>query len=145
MILDVGFGPGNLRRDHTVSVKEGYPYVLAGHDFGDIGNSEINSKTFDYENIREELTFHWFKHNIMCLDNPWICEDPKNRKKSKQGKKEPKKDKSGKGGNKKKNRRRNKDEASTSKKTEFRRRHLREFRSRKRHLKYSHLNHCPRF
>ena len=74
MILDVGFGPGNLRRTHHRSVVEGQPYVIAGRDLGDMGVPGIVSQVFEYHRIKEELTFHWFKHNIMCKDHPRICE-----------------------------------------------------------------------
>ncbi|XP_075259457.1 uncharacterized protein LOC142351213 [Convolutriloba macropyga] len=75
LILEVGFGPGDLRRSHHNSVVEGAPYVIAGrqHNFDDIGIPHIDSRAFDYENPGEHLTFHWFKHNIMCKGQPWIC------------------------------------------------------------------------
>ena len=135
--MDIGFGPGNLRRDSSLGVEESQPYVIAGHDLGNIGIQQINSTTFDYENVREELTFHWFKHNIMCRDNPWICGDSTSQKSSKKGKKQSKAKKLG--GGKKKRRKNGKDGASTSK-TEFRRRQLKFYRSRKRLVKQNHLN-----
>ncbi|XP_075258826.1 uncharacterized protein LOC142350756 [Convolutriloba macropyga] len=75
MLMDIGFGPGQLRRDHHVTVVEGAPYVLVGRGFGDLGLPEIDSVTFDYWNISSQLTFHWFKHEIMCKGSPWICGD----------------------------------------------------------------------
>lgn len=75
MILEVGFGPGQLRTSFHPSVVEGAPYVLAGEELGDVGIGQIQSKTFDFYNVRSELTFRWFKHNIMCRDHQWICQD----------------------------------------------------------------------
>ncbi|XP_063715250.1 uncharacterized protein LOC134842723 [Symsagittifera roscoffensis] len=77
IILEIGFGPGNLKRSHHITVKEGEPYLLAGMEMGGLGIAHVESKSFSYSNITQELTFHWFKHNIMCRDNPWICEEEK--------------------------------------------------------------------
>ncbi|XP_075239264.1 uncharacterized protein LOC142334824, partial [Convolutriloba macropyga] len=80
MILEVGFGPGNFRRSHHPNVREGAPYLLAGMELGQIGIPFIMSVSFDYHNVTEELTFHWFKHNIMCKEKPWICAGNKRSK-----------------------------------------------------------------
>ena len=53
LILEVGFGPGKLRRSHHKTVVEGAPYVLAGKELGGIGIIHINSTEFDYENPGE--------------------------------------------------------------------------------------------
>ena len=128
MIMDIGFGPGNLRRDHHASVVEGAPYVILGRGFGNLGISEIDSVTFDYWNVTSELTFHWFKHNIMCKGNPWICEFEDHVVHKIEKKKDSiqmKKDKKAAGGGNKKSRRKNqkaKGGASTSKSAGPRRR-----------------------
>ena len=75
MILEVGFGHGKLRRSHHPAVKEGSPYFLLGREYEDLGLRDVDTKSFSYHNITEELTFHWFKHSIMCRDNKWICEE----------------------------------------------------------------------
>ncbi|XP_075264719.1 uncharacterized protein LOC142356806 isoform X2 [Convolutriloba macropyga] len=115
VILEVGFGTGNLRRAHHGSVVEGAPYVMAGRELGDVGIRQIDSKIFDYHNITNELTFHWFKHDIMCRDHPWICKDGAGSS-SEKGKK------SGKGSGSKKSRRKNK--SGKGKEPELRRRRL---------------------
>ena len=81
--MDVGFGPGELRRDHQSDVVEGTPYVVAGRDLHGIGIPHMLSTVFDYEDPGQNLTFHWFKHNIMCRDNAWICDESKKSKKGK--------------------------------------------------------------
>ena len=82
LIMDVGFGPGNLRRDHHSEVVEGQPYVIAGSDIGgDIGIQHIHSFVFPFDDPGSMLTFHWFKHNIMCRDNAWICNEKKKHSK----------------------------------------------------------------
>ena len=73
--MEVGFGSGRLRLNHHISVVPGAPYVLAGRDMGPYGIPHIDSRTFEWANPGKDLTFHWFKHNIMCRDNAWICED----------------------------------------------------------------------
>ena len=55
---------------------------------------------FHYHNITSELTFQWFKHNIMCAANPWICEKDRNDANGGKGS-ERKKNKPGGGGGKK--------------------------------------------
>ncbi|XP_075259456.1 uncharacterized protein LOC142351212 [Convolutriloba macropyga] len=82
IIMEVGFGPGNFRRSHHKTVTEGIPYVLAGRQHDDFGNKFLDSRAFEYENPGRQLTFHWFKHNIMCRDHPWICGSEKTKQKS---------------------------------------------------------------
>ncbi|XP_063728184.1 uncharacterized protein LOC134855576 [Symsagittifera roscoffensis] len=63
LISEVGFGTGEL--------------VI----FGEYHNAffllnEGNNKMFHffpYNNIKDQLTFEWFKLNIMCDEQPWIC------------------------------------------------------------------------
>ena len=96
------------------------PYVIAGQDLGQIGIPFIESKTFDYYNVTTELTFHWFKQNIMCEDNPWICGRDRGDKK---GKKFQNGGKQKAGSGSKKNRRKNKqtNNGASSSKAELRR------------------------
>ena len=80
--MEVGFGPGPLRRDHYENVVEGAPYLIPGFEFGHLGNPKMPSFSFDYYNPGELLTFGWFKQHIMCQGQPWIC--GKNEEKSNQ-------------------------------------------------------------
>ncbi|XP_063726948.1 uncharacterized protein LOC134854572 [Symsagittifera roscoffensis] len=74
-ILEVGFGPGKLQRDHFRGAREGASYLIMGQEFGQaVGIPDMNSSSFPYEDPGRFLTFHWFKHNIMCRDHLWICE-----------------------------------------------------------------------
>ncbi|XP_063715453.1 uncharacterized protein LOC134842878 [Symsagittifera roscoffensis] len=73
VIMIVGFGPGPLRRDHHPNIVHGAPYIIAGKDYPGTGIPDIDTKVVNFENPGEDLTFHWFKHNVMCRDNPWIC------------------------------------------------------------------------
>ncbi|XP_063713809.1 uncharacterized protein LOC134841705 [Symsagittifera roscoffensis] len=88
IIVKVGFGPGNLRRSHGDSVIPGAPYTIAGRQLQPIGIPHIDSVHFDFFDPGQELTFHWFKHNIMCKDNAWICEKEVTPKKEKKPKNE---------------------------------------------------------
>ena len=70
VITKVGFGRGRLRRDRhpylsTVPLA-GFNYVLGieGVDF---------DVAIPYENPEDFLTFKWFKYNVICRDQPWIC------------------------------------------------------------------------
>merc|ERR1712226_887483 len=115
IIVEVGFGQGPLRRDHCYGIMEGVDYLILGQENpNNLGLPDLPSIEFSYENVTDELTFHWFKHHIMCRQHLWICDDesnnkevPKNQKKNKP---------SGSGGSKK-NRRKNKNssEAGSSK------------------------------
>ena len=75
VIIEVGFGPGNFRRSHQPTVVEGAPYVILGRELEDAGLRHMASAYFNYSTVDQELTFHWFKHNIMCRDNAWICDE----------------------------------------------------------------------
>ena len=63
LILEVGFGPGKLRRSHHKTVVEGAPYVLAGKELGGIGIIHINSTEFDYDNPGENNQHLCFKNS----------------------------------------------------------------------------------
>jgi len=84
---------------------EGVDYLILGQENpNNLGLPDVPSIEFSYENVADELTFHWFKHHIMCKEHPWICNDgssdegvPKNQKKNKPS-----------GGGSKKSRRKNK-------------------------------------
>ena len=72
--------------------------MIAGRELDPYGIASIDSVLFDYDDPGKELTFHWFKHNIMCKDNAWICEE---KKKGKKEKEETKKSRPASSGNKK--------------------------------------------
>ena len=72
LVVEVGFGPGQLSRN-IMAVVVGAPYVILGQEYADYGIPGIESAIFDYINPGQNLTFHWFKHNIMCKEHPWIC------------------------------------------------------------------------
>merc|ERR1712226_229936 len=92
VIVEVGFGQGPLRRDHCYGIMEGVDYLILGQENpNNLGLPDVPSIEFSYENVADELTFHWFKHHIMCKEHPWICNDgssdggvpKKNQKKNK--------------------------------------------------------------
>ena len=58
---------------------------MAGRDLPQLGINHIDTRVFDYQNPGKHLTFHWFKHTIMCRDNAWICEDPGKLNESRDG------------------------------------------------------------
>ena len=68
IITLVGFGDGKLRRfnHHEKRPLIGAPYQLKV-------SSSWTAK-IPYENPEQFLTFRWFKYNVMCLDQPWICD-----------------------------------------------------------------------
>ena len=72
----------------------------------DEGIPDMPSIDFSYHNVRNELTFHWFKHNIMCKSHSWICEQDKNDEPSEKNKEQKNKNKTG-GGSKKSRRKQN--------------------------------------
>ena len=114
VISEVGFGPGPLRRVHHSNVREGTSYLILGNDFSK-GIPGMPSMTIDFFDPGSQLTFHWFKHHIMCQDHPSICgqQSPRRKTRTKQMKKQFK-DSGG-----KKTRRRKKD--AISKQNEFNR------------------------
>ena len=71
VITKIGFGFGLLKR-RSLSESEGKPLPGAPYQLkvGPHWSPEI-----PYHNPEEFLTFHWFKHNLMCKDQPWICQE----------------------------------------------------------------------
>ena len=69
VITKLGFGSGELKRfDHGLSFhsgREGTPYQLR---IGENWSPEVS-----YENPDHFITFRWFKLNVICLEQPWIC------------------------------------------------------------------------
>ena len=67
VITLVGFGTGKLKRYHHYGKPAvfGVPYQLK--------ISSSWTEKIPYENPGDFLTFRWFKYNVMCLDQPWIC------------------------------------------------------------------------
>ncbi|XP_075256345.1 uncharacterized protein LOC142348746 [Convolutriloba macropyga] len=64
IIQTVGFGTGSLKRRGGM---QGVVYI-----FPPDGDERVH--LFSYNNIQRELQFDWFKENIICEDQPWICE-----------------------------------------------------------------------
>ena len=69
MITKLGFGIGSLKRANQSDVvrfeRPGAPYQLkVGHQW---------SAQIPYDNPDDFLSFHWFKHQVMCQEQPWIC------------------------------------------------------------------------
>ena len=69
VIIKLGFGTGHLRRiTHLLGLARqqfGVSYILK------VGNKW--SPKIPFENPGDFLTFDWFKVNIVCRDQPWIC------------------------------------------------------------------------
>ena len=70
IITKIGFGTGRLKRSNESDVlryeESGAPYQLkVGHRW---------TPKIPYYNPDDFLTFHWFKHSVMCKDQSWICE-----------------------------------------------------------------------
>ncbi|XP_075255892.1 uncharacterized protein LOC142348419 [Convolutriloba macropyga] len=64
IIERIGFGDGNI-----VKLEGGFPnrsIALPPNPTGDLF-------VFRSDAIDKEMTFDWFKKNIMCPDQPWIC------------------------------------------------------------------------
>ena len=75
IIMKFGFGTGNLKRaDHFHGFhmqRSGIPYILkVGHHW---------TSKVPYDNPGSFITFSWFKQNVICADQPWICVKPQNR------------------------------------------------------------------
>ena len=70
IITQVGFGRGKLRRSsHGTAVMKPLKDV---NYFLKVGPSWI---IIPYHNPGRFLTFPWFKKNVMCQEQPWICEE----------------------------------------------------------------------
>ena len=69
IITKIGFGIGELKREnHRSGLRDehhGVPYLLK---VGDGWTPRI-----PYGNPVDFITFSWFKTNVMCPDQPWIC------------------------------------------------------------------------
>ena len=74
IITKIGFGIGELKRANHRSgfrdERQGIPYLLK---VGDRWTPKI-----PYENPVDFITFSWFKTNVMCSDQPWICGSQRN-------------------------------------------------------------------
>ena len=74
IITKIGFGIGELKRDNHGNgfrdERHGIPYLLK---VGDNWTPRI-----PYENPIDFITFSWFKSNVMCPDQPWICQNQRN-------------------------------------------------------------------
>ncbi|XP_075253371.1 uncharacterized protein LOC142345272 [Convolutriloba macropyga] len=64
IIVELGFGGGALRMSGTYQPLMDYAFQIANID---------QAITFRAKNVRSQLTFNWFKHNIVCISQPWIC------------------------------------------------------------------------
>ena len=69
IITEIGFGMGTLKRaNHRRGLKDqvqGVPYMLkVGHEW---------TSRIPYENPGDFVSFSWFKMNVICPDQPWIC------------------------------------------------------------------------
>merc|ERR1712062_566522 len=76
MILKVGFGRGALvRANHPsdeggfIQQREGYSYLLSYPYL-----NGLHANVFPYDNVQWHLTYWWFKQNIICRDQEWICD-----------------------------------------------------------------------
>ena len=69
VIVRLGFGNGSLLRENTkfglMRQVPGVPYLLK------IGSEW--SEVIPYDDPGYFLTFKWFKRNVMCKEQPWIC------------------------------------------------------------------------
>ena len=69
IITKLGFGEGKLKKvHHRRGTVLGLPYVPYRLKVGQTYTPDI-----PYENPDEFLTFDWFKTNVLCKDQPWIC------------------------------------------------------------------------
>ena len=72
LILEFGFGPGNFSQNLN-AIEPGAPCIILGSEFQEYGIPGLPTASFPFENPGQIVTFHWFKHNIKCLEHPWIC------------------------------------------------------------------------
>ena len=71
IITKIGFGIGELKRESHRSglrdQRQGIPYLLkVGVEW---------TPRIPFENPADFITFSWFKTNVMCPDQPWICQN----------------------------------------------------------------------
>ncbi|XP_075257044.1 uncharacterized protein LOC142349398 isoform X2 [Convolutriloba macropyga] len=64
IITRVGFGRGQFRR---IGVKYGPPFIFPFRSRNDTVHF------FFYTQVRKFLTFEWFKENVVCRDQEWLC------------------------------------------------------------------------
>ena len=81
IITELGFGIGALRRANhmrgMIDERRGIPYMLKiGHEW---------TTRIPYENPGDFVTFSWFKTNVVCPDQPWICGNQNNSSSSRGG------------------------------------------------------------
>ena len=62
----VGFGSGHIRLSGGVINKN---YVIP---VGQLNDSVI---VIPYETLEQYLTFDWFKENVICKEQSWICQN----------------------------------------------------------------------
>ncbi|XP_075262403.1 uncharacterized protein LOC142354024 [Convolutriloba macropyga] len=69
VITEIGFGAPPLMQFPGSTSGHGIhlPYVLPPQP-------GLRPLTFTFQQLRTQLTFGWFKWNIMCRDQPWICQ-----------------------------------------------------------------------
>ncbi|XP_075265056.1 uncharacterized protein LOC142357296, partial [Convolutriloba macropyga] len=72
IITEVGFGPGPIRRAADYEDRE-KPYILISREHNNDEPTNLWSKQFDYDT--PQMTFGWFKEQIMCREKPWLCEN----------------------------------------------------------------------
>ena len=69
VITKLGFGKGELKRfnnsPNMAPQRDGAPYLLK------LGKNWIAD--IPYDDPGHFLAFHWFKSNVICLEQPWIC------------------------------------------------------------------------
>ena len=63
VISGLGFGLGKMESRGTIHQA---PFVLTP-------NNKKMIHFFSYGDIRNQLTFDWFKLNVLCDEHPWIC------------------------------------------------------------------------
>ena len=73
IIIKIGFGTGELKRAHNFDgfgdQQPDFPYILkVGHHW---------TPKVHYDNPGYFITFPWFKKNVICPDQPWICGGPR--------------------------------------------------------------------
>ena len=70
VITKIGFGTGGL-------VRQNHPYIYSPYmpeiDYY-FGNNDLStSRKIPFGNPGQLITFEWFKQNMMCRDQSWIC------------------------------------------------------------------------
>ena len=74
IVYELGFGQGMLQTHHYSEIHAGAPFVIPGMEFDErVAIPGLESLSFDYYNPSRDISFQWFKYNIMCRHHPWIC------------------------------------------------------------------------